>query len=141
MYFLMRAPHQMLVNVLLYETGEESEGIHSLEIAGKTVVLMFESIDDAERYSGLLEAQDFPIPSVEAIDREEIEAFCYEAGYQAQFIEAGFVPSTEEERIYLVPPRSNLDTSNWDEQHITPTDEINKSKELDDIRKRLEGLL
>ena len=52
----------MLVNVLLYEAGTESEGIHSLELKGKTVILMFEDKDDAERYCGLLEAQDFPIP-------------------------------------------------------------------------------
>ena len=32
----------MLVHVLLYQAGKDSEGIHSLELAGKTVVLMFE---------------------------------------------------------------------------------------------------
>ena len=44
----------MLVHVLLYEAGTESEGIHSLELKGKTVILMFEDKDDAERYCGLL---------------------------------------------------------------------------------------
>ena len=38
----------MLVHVLLYEAGTESEGIHSLELKGSTVILMFEDKDDAE---------------------------------------------------------------------------------------------
>ena len=55
----------MLVHVLLYKVGKEEEGIHSIDIKGKTIVLMFEDSDDANRYCGLLEAQDFPTPSVE----------------------------------------------------------------------------
>ena len=70
----------MLVHVLLYDAGQDSEGIHSLELSGQTVVLMFENCDDAERYAGLLEAQDFPIPTVEALDQHEVELFCTEAG-------------------------------------------------------------
>ena len=40
----------MLVHVLLYEAGTESEGIHSLELKGATVILMLQDRDDAERY-------------------------------------------------------------------------------------------
>ena len=71
----------MLVHILLHDVGKETEGIHSLEISGATVVLMFEDVDDAERYCGLLEAQDFPRPIVEGIDKSEVEAFCTQAGY------------------------------------------------------------
>ena len=49
----------MRVHVLLFDAGTDSEDIHSLEIAGRTVVLLFENPDDAERYAGLLEAQTF----------------------------------------------------------------------------------
>jgi hypothetical protein len=49
----------MRVHVLLFDAGTDSEGIHSLEIAGRTVVLLFENPEDAERYAGLLEAQIF----------------------------------------------------------------------------------
>jgi len=45
----------MRVHVLLFDAGTDSEGIHSLEIAGRTVVLLFENPDDAERYAGLLD--------------------------------------------------------------------------------------
>ena len=61
----------MVIYVLLYEVGTDSEGIHSLELSGKTVVLMFQNKDDAERYCLLLEAQDFPCPTVIDIERDE----------------------------------------------------------------------
>ena len=40
----------MVVYVLLYEVGKDSEGIHSIELNGITIVHMFEERDDAERY-------------------------------------------------------------------------------------------
>ena len=141
----------MRVHVLLFDAGTDSEGIHSLEIAGRTVVLLFENPDDAERYAGLLEAQDFPVPTVEALDREDVDLFCREAGYEARLIESGFVPSNDEERLFMAPPQSNRDVSNWkDEQENTtvasgPAEtappEPGENPELDALRRRLEGLL
>ena len=75
----------MPVHVLLFDAGSDSEGIHSLEVSGRTVVLLFEDRDDAERYAGLLEAQDFPLPTVDAIDREEMERFCSQATHAGSF--------------------------------------------------------
>tara|TARA_B100001939_G_scaffold337169_1_gene341121 strand:+ start:4556 stop:4972 length:417 start_codon:yes stop_codon:yes gene_type:complete len=138
----------MRVHVLLFDAGSDSEGIHSLEVAGRTVVLLFENLDDAERYAGLLEAQDFPVPTVEALERHEVELFCRDAGYEARFIEAGFVPSTDEERLFMAPPEANKDVSNWqdaDETRPEPVEDderqVNSSPELDALRQRLEGLL
>ncbi len=136
----------MQVHVLLYDAGQDDEGIHSLELAGKTSVLMFENSDDAERYAGLLEAQDFPMPTVEKISREEIEDFCHQAGYEARLVESGFMPNTDEERLLLAPPEANRDVSQWQEQDTLDllddkSDEQNKSSDLDEIRKRLEDLL
>ena len=134
----------MLVHVLLYDAGQDSEGIHSLELSGSTVVLMFENPDDAERYAGLLEAQDFPVPSIEALDREEIEIFCREAGYEARLVESGFVPKTDEERLLLAPPSANRDVTGWQDHEpttITDTAPAETTDQLDEIRRRLEGLL
>ena len=139
----------MLVHVLLYDAGQDSEGIHSLELAGQTVVLMFENRDDADRYAGLLEAQDFPTPSVEELDREEIELFCREAGYEARFVSRDFVPKSDDERLMLAPPRANQDVSNWQDQEMpqTPSERAKDNDagdsiaNLDDVRRRLEGLL
>ena len=130
----------MLVHVLLYEAGTESEGIHSIELKGSTVILMFEDKDDAERYCGLLEAQDFPTPSVEELTRMDIEAFCDEAGYEARYVEKGFIPSTDEDRLLISPPLSNLEVRDW--QNDDKKDDKNSSNEyLEDIKKRLENLL
>ena len=157
----------MRVHVLLFDAGTDSEGIHSLEIAGRTVVLLFENPDDAERYAGLLEAQDFPVPTVEALDREDVDLFCREAGYEARLIESGFVPSNDEERLFMAPPQSNRDVSNWkddaasndpvsneavsdggvaEQQVVEPAlqgleTEPESNPELDELRLRLEGLL
>ena len=130
----------MLVHVLLYEPGTESEGIHSLELKGKTVILMFQDRDDAERYCGLLEAQDFPTPSVEELTRRDIEAFCVEAGYEARFVEKGFIPSTDEERLMIAPPLSNLEVGNWHDRDII-NEQNSSNDQLEDIKKRLENLL
>ena len=147
----------MRVHVLLFDAGTDSEGIHSLEIAGRTVVLLFENPDDAERYAGLLEAQDFPVPTVEALDREDVDLFCREAGYEARLIESGFVPSNDEERLFMAPPQSNRDVSNWkddavsddgvaEQQGVEPArqgleTEPESNPELDELRRRLEDLL
>ncbi|MFM1901490.1 DUF3110 domain-containing protein [Synechococcus sp. BS56D] len=132
----------MLVHVLLYDAGGDSEGIHSLELAGSTVVLMFENRDDAERYAGLLEAQDFPVPNIEAIDREEIEIFCRQAGYEARLVESGFVPTTDEERLLLAPPSANRDVSGWeDEPGGQSSQPVEQTDELEEFRRRLENLL
>ena len=130
----------MLVHVLLYEAGTESEGIHSLELKDSTVILMFQDREDAERYCGLLEAQDFPTPSVEELTRLDIEAFCLEAGYEARFVEKGFIPSTDEERLMISPPLSNLEVGNWNNQDLR-NNKTSADDQLEDIKKRLENLL
>lgn len=124
----------MLVHVLLYEAGTESEGIHSLELKGTTVILMFEDKDDADRYCGLLEAQDFPTPSVEELTRTDIEAFCIEAGYEPRFVEKGFIPRTDEDRLMISPPLSNLEVGNWQNQDNL-NGQISSNDQLQDIKK------
>ena len=146
----------MPVHVLLFDAGSDTEGIHSLEVNGTTLVLLFEDPDDAERYAGLLEAQDFPMPSVEAIDRNEIELFCTQAGYQAQFVPAGFLPQSAEDRLLIAPPERNMDVANWKEELLGQqagegggppaggaevSQPASADAELEAFRRRLEGLL
>ena len=133
--------------MLLFDSGSEVEGIHTLELNGRTVVLMFEEVDDALRYAGLLAAQDFPEATPEAISREEIELFCGQAGYEAQSVPSGFMPGTAEERLMLAPPEQNLDTNEWREQQDQPqqapaeTAQPAVNPELEAFRRSLEGLL
>ncbi|MEB3331883.1 MAG: DUF3110 domain-containing protein [Synechococcaceae cyanobacterium] len=140
----------MPVHVLLFDAGSDQEGIHSLEINGRTLVLLFEDRDDAERYAGLLEAQDFPVPSVEALDRQEMERFCEQAGYEARLVPSGFLPESPEDRLLIAPPELNMDVSTWQEDHAEPSDlasplagtsSTTPDPELEAFRRRLEGLL
>jgi len=143
----------MQVFVLLFNAGTESEGIHTIRIGVRNLVLVFEQEDDATRYSLLLEAQDFPMPTVEMMERAEIEEFCESAGYECQFVPAGFVPQTDADRLLLAPPETNLEETDWQaeqakksvEPEAEPTPEPEPDAiadaELERIRRQLEGLL
>ena len=126
----------MNIFVLLYNSGTDKEGIHSIELNGRTIVLVFEESDDATRYCGLLEAQDFPLPTVEMIDLEEIKDFCKKLNYECKLVEKNFVPKTAEDRLLISPPQKNLEVDDWGE-------EINKKEKVDfnTIKENLEKLL
>lgn len=136
----------MPVHVLLFDAGTDQEGIHSLEVNGRTLVLLFEERDDAERYAGLLEAQDFPVPTVETLDQREMELFCEQSGYEARVVPSGFLPQTAEERLLIAPPERNMDVSDWqervgDQQTAAVDAGATVDPELEAFRRRLEGLL
>ena len=126
----------MNIFVLLYNSGTDKEGIHSIELKGRTIVLMFEDKDDAIRYCGLLEAQDFPLPTVEMIDIEEIKDFCIKLDYEYKLVERNFVPKTAEDRLLISPPLKNLEVENW------AKDTKNKDNpDINTIKENLEKLL
>ena len=132
----------MRVFVVLFNARTENEGIHSLKVGDRNIVLMFEDEDDAIRFGGLLEAQDFPPCSVEGFDSEEIEEFCRGAGYEAKHVQTGTL---------VMPPAQNLETTDWDpdarpEERVQPAESSSSAqdmsqKELDRIRQQLEKLL
>ncbi len=132
----------MPVHVLLFDAGTDQEGIHSLELNGRTLVLLFEDRDDAERYAGLLEAQDFPVPTVEALDRGEMELFCSQSGYEPRLVPAGFLPQSAEDRLLIAPPQRNMDVRGWQEQAPSEADSAGAvDADLEAFRRQLEGLL
>ena len=125
----------MNVFVLLYNSGTDKEGIHSIELKGRTIVLMFEDKDDAIRYCGLLEAQDFPLPTVEMINIDEIKDFCAKLDYECKLVEKNFIPKTAEDRLLISPPQKNIEVNNWGS-------EINKDNiDINTIKENLEKLL
>ena len=124
----------MKIFVLLYNPNSDNEGIHSIELKGRTIVLMFEEKDDAERYVGLLEAQDFPTPSVEMVNLKEIEDFCNRCDYETRIVTKDFLPKTIEDRLLLTPPQKNLEVDKWE-------DKKNNDDNFDLIRENLEKLL
>ena len=81
---------------ILAVTGKEKEGAYSVKGESNQLVYMFLDKDDAVRYAGLLEADDFPDMSVvEVNDREIIEA-CVTHGHEY------YVVSRDD---IIVPPR------------------------------------
>jgi hypothetical protein len=124
----MVAPKRVFV--LLFNARTENEGIHSLKVGDRNVVLMFESEDDAARFGVMLEAQDFPTPTVEEMDADEIEEFCEGADYDAQLVEEGML---------ALPPETNVETTDW--QPETDKTQEPEISDLDRIRRQLEGLL
>lgn len=124
----MVAPKRVFV--LLFNARTENEGIHSIRIGDRNQVLMFESEDDATRFGLMLEAQDFPTPTVEEMDAEEIEEFCNSAGYDCKLITEGLLE---------LPPENSVPELDWKPE----SDEIQEPEisDLDRIRRQLEGLL
>jgi len=126
----------MNIFVLLYNSGTDKEGIHSIELKGRTIVLMFEDKDDATRYCGLLEAQDFHLPTVEMINIEEIKDFCIQLDYECKLVEKNFVPKTAEDRLLISPPQKNLEVEDWGGDNSN-----NRNIDLNTIKENLEKLL
>lgn len=118
----------MRVFVLLFNARTENEGIHTIRIGDRNRVLMFEAEDDATRFALMLEAQDFPSPTVEAMDAEEIKEFCESADYDWELIPEGGL---------ALPPETNVEETDW--QLETQSEDPNP--DLDAIRRKLEGLL
>lgn len=129
----------MRVYILLFNAGTNNEGIHTLQIGDRQKVLMFQEEDDATRFAIMLEAQDFPEPTVEEIDAEEVKAFCEKADYDSELIEPGQL---------ALPPEKNVEKTDWDQNAENSLDTATEAEsmtmaqnELERIRKQLEGLL
>ena len=138
----------MRVYILLFDAGTDNEGIHTVQVGDRNTILMFKEEDDAIRYAGLLEAQDFPEAKVEEIDSEEVEQFCKKADYNWELVDSGKL---------AIPPDRNLEGFDWDESEEDDTEfaisnqdekdaseseeERMESEELERIRRQLEGLL
>ena len=62
--------------------GQEKEGAYAVtDPDGERALYIFEEEDDAERYAGLLEAEDYPEMSVIEIDKKLAIQTCYSYNY------------------------------------------------------------
>jgi hypothetical protein len=120
------------VFVLLFNAGTDNEGIYSMKIADRDLILMFEQQDDAVRFADQLEAEDFLVPTVEEIDREEIEEFCKESDYDCELIDP---------KMLVMPLSNNLDRTDWQSDGNNKSELGGEQIDFELMRKRLEGLL
>lgn len=79
--------------------GRENEGLYAVENGdGDRVLYLFKGEDDAERFAGLLEADDFPPLTVLEIEDEPTIKLCEENKYTYVIID---------ENDLVIPPRDN----------------------------------
>jgi hypothetical protein len=77
--------------------GKEDEGAYSvIDEDGERALYLFEDIDDAERYSGLLEAEDYPEMDVVEVDDHLVIKTCEMYGYNYVIINSN---------DFVIPPR------------------------------------
>lgn len=131
----------MSVYVVLFNVGTDNEGIHSIRIGEQHQVLMFEAEDDAIRFGILLEAQDSPTPTVEAIEREEIEDICADAGYESVFIPEGQLATPVENMVEETTWDPNVKPDEQSQSEGRASGSSAADDEMDRIRQRLEKLL
>ena len=67
---------------ILAVTGKEKEGAYSVKGESNQLVYMILDKDDAVRYAGLLEADNFPDMSVVEVDDREIIQACVTSGHE-----------------------------------------------------------
>jgi hypothetical protein len=122
----------MRIYVILFNARTENEGIHSVQADDRNLIMMFTEEDDALRYAMMLEAQDLPNPTVEAMDAQEIEDFCADSDYECILVEEGML---------VVPPDRNVEETDWHADGQAPKDKSEDGIDYDQIRRKLEGLL
>ena len=68
--------------------GKENEGAYAIQ-NGKMerTLLLFLELEDAERFAGLLEADDFPPMSLVEVDPEAMIDMCESTGYNYTIVE------------------------------------------------------
>jgi hypothetical protein len=100
------------VYVILFGAGQtETEGIYSLRaVSGNEglpvdTIIAFEDAEDAERYSGLLEATMTHVPKVSPIESKELLDFCADSGYNCRLEPRGSL---------LMPPDYNVGMTDWE---------------------------
>lgn len=134
----------MIVYVVLFNVGTENEGIHSIRIGDQHQVLMFEEEDDAVRFGILLEAQDSPPPTIEGIEREEIEEICEDAGYEAVLVPPGELVTPVENMVEETtwnPEAESSEAALEARKHEVSEERSAADEEMDRIRRQLEKLL
>ena len=68
---------------VLTVSGQEGEGAYAVtDPDGERALYLFQNEDDAERYAGLLEAEDYPQMSVVEVEEQVAISACYKYNYR-----------------------------------------------------------
>lgn len=117
--------------VLLFNSPSGDQGIYTTHLeSGEDIVLAFTQEDDALRYAGLLDAQDFTGAFAESISQQELEDICQDSGLGLSIIQPDEL---------AIPPIRNVDKT--DLQKAIESEFSPNSLEIEIMRRRLEGLI
>jgi hypothetical protein len=125
---------------LLFNVGSGNEGIYSRRLptedgSGLDLVVCFEDVDDAQRYSDMLSADDFPAASPHEVETQALLEFCQEGGHVLGLVRCGTL---------VVPPQATVPEFEWSpgasEEGLQEIPSERK-EELDAARSQLEALL
>ena len=84
---------------ILTISGQEGEGAYAVtDPDGEKAMYLFQDQDDAERYAGLLEAEDYPEMNVIEIEEDVAIKTCYRYNYRYVIIKPD---------DFVIPPREN----------------------------------
>lgn len=122
---------------LVYNPKTDNEGIYSRRSGenGVDMILCFEDQEDAERYTEMLAAQDFPEATPVEMDTRMLLEFCDEGGHTLGLVRRG---------VLVVPPEANVPMFDWSpgtssEGELPPQDM--SVDELEERRRSFEALL
>ena len=119
---------------LLFNSGSGNEGIYSRRMGAADLVLTFEDREDAERYSSMLSATDFPAASSVQIEVRTLLDFIRDGGHTLGMVKQGDL---------VLPPEQSVPEFEWSpgssvEGTQGPVDMT--SDELDASRRALDAL-
>jgi len=126
---------------LLVNVGSGNEGIYSRKLptnSGGSVdlVVTFEDLDDATRYSAMLGAEEFPETAPTEVDTSELLAFCSEGRFVLGLVRQGTL---------VVPPTATVEEFAWSpgasEEGLQAEPTGQSREELEAQRSSLEALM
>tara|TARA_B100001063_G_C16735356_1_gene541695 strand:- start:1199 stop:1459 length:261 start_codon:yes stop_codon:yes gene_type:complete len=79
--------------------GKEAEGAYAIQHKKERTLLIFSELEDAERFVGLLEADDFPPMSTVKVDAETMIEMCESTGHNYTVIQPNEL---------IIPPSHDL---------------------------------
>lgn len=90
---------------LIFNYRTENEGIYSQQRGdGNEYIFTWMTEEDAERYSEMLSAQDFPDGTAVKMETRELLDFCKDSGHTLCLVPSNTV---------IMPPENNVETFEW----------------------------
>eukprot|EP00566_Odontella_aurita_P026866 CAMPEP_0113529188 /NCGR_PEP_ID=MMETSP0015_2-20120614/2257_1 /TAXON_ID=2838 /ORGANISM="Odontella" /LENGTH=186 /DNA_ID=CAMNT_0000427795 /DNA_START=871 /DNA_END=1431 /DNA_ORIENTATION=+ /assembly_acc=CAM_ASM_000160 len=105
------------VYVILFNPGTEKEGVHTVEYprgSGNNVIMAFESKAECQKFSNVLEDQQFYEPFAQEVNLDFLETYCKSLGVFVQVVPEGMDIRPPTETVEIL----GNDPSLMEQQHF-----------------------